>query len=31
VTRSWEIHRNDTVSPSRSLLFGNASGGRLWY
>jgi len=31
VTRSWETNRGETATPSRSLLFGNSSGGGIWY
>ena len=31
VTRSWETNRGETGTPSRSLLFGDSSGGGIWY
>ena len=31
VTRSWETNPGDTGTPSRSLLFGDWSGGAIWY
>jgi len=31
VTRSWETNRRETQTPSRSLLFGDWSGGEIRY
>jgi hypothetical protein len=31
VTRSWETDRGETQAPSRSLLFGDSSGGGIHY
>jgi len=31
VTRSWETNQGESGTPSRSLLFGDSSGGRIWY
>lgn len=31
VTHSWEANRGETGTPSRSLLFGDSSGGGIWY
>ncbi|MBT8466413.1 MAG: hypothetical protein HKN97_12535 [Myxococcales bacterium] len=31
VSRSWETSPGKAGTPSRSLLFGDSSGGRIWY
>ncbi len=31
VTRSWEVDQGNPPSPSRGLLFGDSSSGRIWY
>ena len=31
VSRSWDTKRGETATPSRSLLFGDSSGGGIWY